>query len=219
MSNAEETAPNPEDAQQGDRKPAVIPRPNLLPWILITVCFALWGFANDITNPMVKAFSKILLMSNFEGALVQTAFYGGYFVMAIPAAIFIKKTSYKSGVLVGLGLYAVGGLMFVPASWLMTFWPFLLAYFIITCGLSFLETSCNPYILAMGPEETATQRLNFSQAFNPIGSLVGMFTASKVILARLEAAAQSERANMGAEELAQVTTVPTFLAKIFVTSA
>ncbi len=177
----------------------------LLPWILITCCFALWGFANDITNPMVKAFSKILLMNNFQGSLVQFAFYGGYFAMAFPAALFIKKTSYKAGILVGLGLYATGALLFIPASMMMTFWPFLAAYFILTCGLSFLETGANPYIMSMGSEETATRRLNFSQAFNPIGSLMGMFVASQLIIARLNAATAEARAAMVAEELQQVT--------------
>ncbi len=178
----------------------------LLPWILITCCFALWGFANDITNPMVKAFSKILLMNNFEGSLVQFAFYGGYFAMAFPAALIIKKTSYKTGILIGLGLYATGALLFIPASLMMVFWPFLVSYFILTCGLSFLETGANPYILSMGSEETATQRLNFSQAFNPIGSLMGMFTAQQLIIARLNIASATERAAMTADELQQVTT-------------
>ena len=146
----------------------------MLPFILITACFALWGFANDITNPMVKAFSKIFRMSVTEGALVQVAFYGGYFAMAFPAAVFIRKYSYKSGVLLGLGMYALGAFLFYPAMKTGNYYPFLAAYFIMTCGLSFLETSCNPYILSMGPEETATRRLNFAQAFNPIGSLVGM---------------------------------------------
>lgn len=177
----------------------------LLPWILITCCFAFWGFANDITNPMVKAFSKILLMSNFEGSLVQFAFYGGYFVMALPAALFIKRFTYKAGILMGLGLYATGALLFIPASMMMVFWPFLVAYFILTCGLSFLETGANPYILSMGSEETATQRLNFSQAFNPMGSLLGMFTARSLIIARLDAASAAERAQMGAEELQRIT--------------
>ena len=177
----------------------------LLPWILITCCFALWGFANDVTNPMVKAFSKILLMSNFEGSLVQFAFYGGYFAMAFPAALIIKKTSYKTGILIGLGLYAIGALLFIPASLMMVFWPFLLAYFILTCGLSFLETGANPYIMSMGSEETATRRLNFSQAFNPIGSLIGMFTAQELIIARLNVATAEERAAMAAEQLRQVT--------------
>lgn len=123
----------------------------VVPFILITSCFALWGFANDITNPMVKAFSKIFRMSVTDGALVQVAFYGGYFAMAFPAAIFIRRYSYKAGVMLGLGLYAAGAFMFYPAMMLGSYYPFLIAYFILTCGLSFLETSCNPYILSMGP--------------------------------------------------------------------
>ena len=139
----------------------------LVPFILVTFCFALWGFANDITNPMVKAFSKIFRMSVTDGTLVQVAFYGGYFCMAFPAAIFIRKFSYKAGVLMGLGLYAAGALLFFPAKAVGIYGCFLIAYFIMTCGLSFLETSCNPYILTMGPEETATRRLNMAQCFNP----------------------------------------------------
>ena len=166
----------------------------LVPFILVTSCFALWGFANDITNPMVKAFSKIFRMSVTDGALVQVAFYGGYFAMAFPAAMFIRKYSYKAGVLMGLGLYAVGALLFLPASWTGMYYPFLVAYFILTCGLSFLETSCNPYILTMGSEETATRRLNMAQCFNPMGSLCGMYVAMNFIQAKLNPASTDERA-------------------------
>ena len=157
----------------------------IVPFILITSCFALWGFANDITNPMVKAFSKIFRMSATDGALVQVAFYGGYFAMAFPAAMFIRRYSYKAGVLVGLGLYALGALLFYPAKMTGEYYPFLAAYFILTCGLSFLETSSNPYILSMGTEETATRRLNLAQSFNPMGSLLGMFVAMNFIQAKL----------------------------------
>ena len=166
----------------------------LVPFILVTSCFALWGFANDITNPMVKAFSKIFRMSVTDGALVQVAFYGGYFAMAFPAAMFIRKYSYKAGVLMGLGLYAVGALMFLPASMTGMYYPFLVAYFILTCGLSFLETSCNPYILSMGSEETSTRRLNLAQCFNPMGSLCGMYVAMNFIQAKLNPASTEERA-------------------------
>ena len=166
----------------------------LIPFILITSCFALWGFANDITNPMVKAFSKIFRMSVTDGALVQVAFYGGYFAMALPAALFIKKFSYKNGILMGLGLYAVGALMFLPAAKTGSYYPFLIAYFILTCGLSFLETSANPFILSMGEPETATRRLNFAQAFNPIGSLLGMWVAMNFIQAKMNPLSTAERA-------------------------
>ena len=166
----------------------------LLPFMLITFCFALWGFANDITNPMVKAFSKIFRMSVTEGTLTQVAFYGGYFAMALPAALFIRRFNYKTGILMGLGLYATGAFLFIAARSTGTYWPFLCAYFILTCGLSFLETSANPYILAMGPPETATRRLNFAQSFNPIGSLCGMFVAMNFIQARLNPLSSEQRA-------------------------
>ena len=172
----------------------------VLPFILVTLCFALWGFANDITNPMVKAFSKIFRMSVTDGSLVQVAFYGGYFAMAFPAAMFFRKFSYKSGVLMGLGLYAVGALLFFPAKLSGSFYPFLAAYFILTCGLSFLETSCNPYIMSMGTEDTATRRLNFAQAFNPMGSLCGMFVAMNFIQARLNPLDTAQRAELPASE-------------------
>lgn len=168
----------------------------VLPFILITSCFALWGFANDITNPMVKAFSKIFRMSVTDGALVQVAFYGGYFAMAFPAAIFIRRYSYKAGILLGLGLYAVGAFLFFPAKMLGEYAYFLLAYFILTCGLSFLETSANPYILSMGTEETATRRLNLAQSFNPMGSLLGMYVAMNFIQARLNPMDSDARAQL-----------------------
>ncbi|MBQ8652237.1 MAG: L-fucose:H+ symporter permease [Alistipes sp.] len=172
----------------------------LLPFILITSCFALWGFANDITNPMVKAFSKIFRMSVTDGALVQVAFYGGYFAMAFPAAMFIRRYSYKAGILMGLGLYAVGAFLFFPAKMTGSYYPFLLAYFILTCGLSFLETSANPYILSMGSEATATRRLNLAQAFNPMGSLLGMYVAMNFIQAKLNPLDTAGRATLGEVE-------------------
>ena len=169
----------------------------LVPFILITCCFALWGFANDMTGPIVKAFSKIFRMSVTEGALVQVAFYLGYFAMAFPAALFIQRHSFKAGVIVGLSLFAIGALMFLPAKMMGMYFPFLLAYFILTCGLSFLETSCNPYIYCMGTEDTATQRLNLAQAFNPIGALLGMWMAMEFVQARMSPMTTEERAGLG----------------------
>ncbi len=176
----------------------------IIPFILITSCFALWGFANDITNPMVKAFSKIFRMSVTDGALVQVAFYGGYFAMAFPAAIFIRKYSYKAGILLGLGLYALGALLFFPAKLTGSYYPFLLAYFILTCGLSFLETSSNPYILSMGTESTATRRLNLAQSFNPMGSLLGMYVAMNFIQAKLSPLDTGERATLSESQFEAV---------------
>ena len=171
----------------------VITKPFLMPFILVGLLFPLWGFANDITNPMVAAFKNILLISNFESALVQFAFYGGYCLMAIPAAIFIKKFNYKKSILMGLALYTIGCFLFIPSGKMMVFEAFLFSYFVMTCGLSFLETSANPYILSMGDEATATQRLNLAQAFNPLGSLMGMFVAKEFILAQLNPTLESGR--------------------------
>lgn len=176
----------------------------IIPFALITSCFALWGFANDITTPLVKAFSKIFRMSVTEGTLVQVAFYGGYFAMAFPAAMFIRRYSYKAGVMLGLGLYALGAFLFFPAKMTGDYYPFLIAYFILTCGLSFLETSCNPYILSMGPEETATRRLNLAQAFNPIGALSGMYVAMEFIQRRLNPLDTVERARLSDSEFEAV---------------
>ena len=172
----------------------------VLPFIVVTCCFALWGFANDITNPMVKAFSKIFRMSVTDGTLVQVAFYGGYFCMALPAALFIRRHSFKSGIIMGLALYALGVLLFIPARSIGSFAPFLIAYFILTCGLSFLETPANPYILRMGDSENATRRLNLAQSFNPIGSLAGMFVAMQFIQARLSPLDTVQRSTLGDAE-------------------
>lgn len=179
----------------------------LLPFIIITICFALWGFANDVTNPLVSSFGKIFQISKFHSSFVQIAFYLGYFCMAFPAAMFIQRYSFKAGVLLGLLLYAVGALAFIPAKYTGTFYAFLPAYFVMTCGLSFLETSCNPYIYCMGSEETATRRLNFAQAFNPIGAISGAFVALTYVSANLNPAENSERAWMVAHAPAQFEAV------------
>lgn len=164
----------------------VVSKQILLPFILITSLFALWGFANDITNPMVSAFKKILELNNTQASWVQMAFYGGYFTMAFPAAIFIKKYTYKKGIILGLVLYAVGALLFYPAAAYEEFGFFLAALYILTFGLAFLETTANPFVLSMGHEKTATRRLNLAQAFNPIGALTGLFIAQTFILGSLQ---------------------------------
>lgn len=164
----------------------VVSKNYLLPFILITSLFALWGFANDITNPMVSAFKKVLELNNKQASLVQMAFYGGYFTMALPAAIVANRFSYKSGILIGLALYAAGAILFYPAAQFQEFTFFLLALYILTFGLAFLETTANPYILSMGDESTATRRLNLAQAFNPMGALSGLFVAQTFILGALQ---------------------------------
>jgi len=162
-------------------KVPVVSKKFLLPFILTTCCFSLWGFANDFTNPLVKVFEQVFIINTSQASWLQFAFYTGYFCMAIPAVFFIRKFSYKAAILLGLGLYALGALIAVPASLLANFWLFTLTSYVITYGLAFLETACNPYILSMGDPRTATQRLNLAQAFNPIGSLCGMLVATFVL--------------------------------------
>ncbi|MFI3306913.1 MAG: L-fucose:H+ symporter permease, partial [Rikenellaceae bacterium] len=182
----------------------VVEKRYLLPFIIITSLFALWGFANDITNPMVAAFKTVMEISTAKASLIQFAFYGGYATMAIPAALFVQRYSYKKGTLLGLLLYALGALLFFPAAHLQQFEMFLVSLYILTFGLAFLETTANPYILSMGTPETSTRRLNLAQSFNPIGSLLGMFVASKLILARLQCDAQVD--SLG--EKVHFTTLP-----------
>ncbi len=168
------------------KKPPVVSKKMLIPFILVTSLFALWGFANAVTDPMVQAFKKVLELSNSQAAWVQMAFYGGYFCMALPAAIFMRKYSYKVGILIGLALYALGALLFYPAAITEEFWFFNLGLYILTFGLAFLETAANPYVLAMGAKETATQRLNLAQAFNPVGLLAGIIVAQQFVLKNLK---------------------------------
>ena len=157
----------------------------LLPFILVTSLFALWGFANDITNPMVAVFQTVMELSAGKAALIQFAFYGGYATMAIPAALFVRKYSYKAGILFGLMLYAIGAFLFIPAAAYQQFSFFCVSLYVLTFGLAFLETTANPLILSLGSKETSTRRLNLAQAFNPIGSLCGMFVASQLVLPKL----------------------------------
>lgn len=169
---------------KAEKKP-IVSRRYLLPFILITSLFALWGFANDITNPMVAAFQTVMELSATKASMVQFAFYGGYATMAIPAALFIRRFSYKNGILLGLALYAVGAFLFIPAAAYQQFSFFCLSLYILTFGLAFLETTANPFILSLGSKDTATRRLNLAQAFNPVGSLSGMAVASLIVLPNL----------------------------------
>ena len=169
-------------------QPAVVPKEYLAPFILVTTLFALWGFANNFTDPMVKVFKDVFAISNAQSSIVQMAFYGGYATMAIPAAIFIRKYSYKSGIVVGLTLFATGALLSIPAANMVNFWLFIFGIYILTFGLAFLETTANPFILSMGAEKTSTMRLNLAQAFNPIGSLGGAFIAASFVLTNVHVA-------------------------------
>jgi FHS family L-fucose permease-like MFS transporter len=164
----------------------IVSKTVIIPFILLTSLFALWGFANAVTDPMVQAFKKVLELSNSQAAWVQMAFYGGYFCMALPAALFMRKYSYKVGILIGLSLYASGALLFYPAAITEQFWFFCLGLYVLTFGLAFLETAANPYALSMGAKETATQRLNLAQAFNPVGLILGLFVAQQYVLKKLQ---------------------------------
>ncbi|MDE5688414.1 MAG: L-fucose:H+ symporter permease [Paramuribaculum sp.] len=172
------------DATHKKRAPLVAKK-YIVPFILITTLFALWGFANDITNPMVAAFQTVMELSAAKASLIQFAFYGGYATMAVPAALFIRKYSYKNGILLGLGLYAVGAFLFIPAANYEEFGFFCASLYILTFGLAFLETTANPFILSLGDKSSATRRLNLAQAFNPLGSLCGMAVASFIVLPNL----------------------------------
>ena len=169
-----------------EKSSALVSKKVLTPFILVTSLFALWGFANDITNPMVAAFGTLMELSNSKAAWVQLAFYGGYATMAIPAAMFVRRFNYKKGIILGLALYSIGALLFYPAAKFEAFGYFLISLYILTFGLAFLETTASPYIMSMGEDETATRRLNLAQAFNPFGSLLGMFVASNFILSKLK---------------------------------
>ena len=154
-----------------------------------------------MTDTLLAAFKRIMSMSDFQTSWIQLAFYGSYFLLALPAAILIKKYTYKSGVLVGLGLFIIGALLFYPASITMIYGHFLAALFILAGGLSILETAANPYIIAMGPEETGTRRLNWAQSFNPIGSISGVLLSKFFILSHLNLSTAEERAGMSSEQL------------------
>lgn len=154
----------------------------LVPFILVTLLFLLWGIANNMTDTLLSAFKKIMAMSDTQTSLIQLAFYGSYFCFALPAAIYIRKYSYKSGVILGLALYAAGAILFLPAAKAASYGFYLIAIYILAGGCSVLETTANPYILAMGAPETATRRLNVAQAFNPLGSITGILLSKYFIL-------------------------------------
>ena len=184
----------------------VIPKAILIPFVLLTACFALWGLANNMTDVLIAQFRKVFTLTDMQSGLVQTAFYGAYFILALPAALFIQRYSYKAGVLLGLGMFAFGGILFYPAAQMMEYLPFLMALFVLAGGLSILETSANPYIIAMGPQETATRRLNIAQAFNPVGSITGVLIGKIYILSQLHPATDIERVAMTSEQLATIQT-------------
>ena len=164
-----------------DNKPnnniPIVAKEYRLYFFLLVFCFALWGLLNNMNDTLVPAFAKIFMIKAVDSSLVQVAFYGAYAVLAMPAAFIIKKYSYRVGVLVGLGFYMVGAFGYVPAALLQNYNLFLVSIFVLACGLSVLETTCNPFVLSLGAQETSVRRLNFAQAFNPVGSIAGLFLA------------------------------------------
>ena len=173
----------------------------LLPFILVSMLFMLWGVANNMNDTLLAAFKRIMSMSDLQTSLVQFAFYGAYFCLALPAALFIRKYSYKSGIVLGLLLYAAGTMLFYPAGLSGSYAFFLFAIYVMACGCSVLETTANPYIMAMGPSESATRRLNIAQTLNPIGAIAGILLSRYFILSQLQSADASGRAAMPADML------------------
>lgn len=160
----------------------VAERQNLLPFALVSILFLLWGLANNMTDTLLAAFKKVMQMSDSQTSLIQFAFYGSYFCFALPAALFVKKFSYKAGIILGLMLYAGGAILFLPAAKAESYLFYLVAIYILAGGCSVLETTANPYILSMGSAETATRRLNIAQSLNPIGSIMGIILSKQFIL-------------------------------------
>lgn len=182
-------------------KPPFVHAGMRLPFALLVTCFAAWGIAANMTDPLVQVFSRIFSMTTLQASFVQFAYYGAYFLLALPAAFINRRFSYKTGILTGLGCAIAGAFLFYPAAQAMTFGFFLLALFLLAGGLSILETSANPFVIAMGPEGNATRRLNLAQAFNPVGTNIGVFLAATLILPQLNPATDAERAAMPAATL------------------
>ena len=192
--------PVPADStRESASRTRLVDRSLLVPFILLIACFAAWGAAANLTDVLVGVFRGVFDMSNFQSSLVQFAYYGAYFVLAIPAALINNRFGYKAGVLTGLGLAMVGGLLFIPASQVLEYSMFLLALFVLASGLSILETSANPFVIAMGDEATSTQRLNLAQAFNPIGANIGVLMGALLILPGLTP--EASKVIMSPEEL------------------
>ena len=159
-----------------------IERKYLVPFALVTSMFLLWGLANNMTDTLLAAFKRIMSMSDTQTSFIQFAFYGSYFCFALPAALFIRKKSFKAGIILGLSLYSLGAILFMPAAYAASYGFYLVAIYIMAGGCSVLETSANPYILSMGSPETATRRLNIAQSFNPVGSIIGIVMSKYFIL-------------------------------------
>ena len=182
----------------------MVPKKHLPIFALLVSCFALWGLLNNMTDNLVPSFQKIFMTSQSTAGFVQISFYGAYSVIALLASFLIQRAGYRVGVLVGLGVYCLGALLYVPACALQSFWTYIVGIFIVAGGCAVLETTCNPYVLALGDEATAVRRLNFAQMFNPVGSFAGIFLAQQLILANLNPATTEERQAMAPDALAKI---------------
>jgi MFS transporter, FHS family, L-fucose permease len=171
---------------QKQNKYSFISAGTILPFVLVTTLFFMWGIPNNLNGVLIKQFMKSMELSRFQAGLIQSAFYMGYFVFAVPAAILMRRYSYKTGIVFGLLLYAIGCVMFWPAAIIGEYGFFLISLFVIASGLAFLETGANPFIALLGPSGSSEQRLNFSQAFNPIGSVVGVLLGTVFIFSGVE---------------------------------
>jgi MFS transporter, FHS family, L-fucose permease len=192
-------AASPATAQPDRTTHPLVDKNMIVLFAVVICCFTAWGIAADLTAPMVAAFKQIFSMSTFQASLVQFAYYGAYFALALPAAFINQRFGYKIGLLTGLGLAALGALLFYPASEIMTYSMFLAALFTLAAGLSILETSANPYVMSMGPEANSTRRLNLAQAFNPVGTNIGVLLATVLVLPKLNS--PIDRASVAPEQL------------------
>src|ERR1700712_1008092 len=193
---------NAADKASATKQP-LLPIGNLGPFFLVTSLFFLWAIPNNLNDILIRQFMKSFALTRFEGGLVQSAFYMGYFLLAIPAALLMRRAGYKAGILTGLLLFAAGTFLFYPAALLGQYWFFLLALFVMASGLAFLETASNPFIAQIGAPESSERRLNFSQAFNPIGAITGagvgtVFILSGVELSKSQVAARMAQGTYGA---------------------
>ena len=171
---------------------------------MLVACFALWGLLNNMTDNLVPSFQRIFTIPQSEAGLIQVAFYGAYAVLAILASVLIEEFSYRVGLLISLGIYILAALCYIPACITQSFELYFIAIFVVAGGCSLMETTCNPYVLSLGPDKTAVRRLNFAQAFNPVGSLMGILLAQQLILANLNPAGAEERAAMAPEQLKEI---------------
>ena len=184
------------------RSTPVVPRRYLGIFAMLTSCFALWGLLNNMTDNLVPSFQRIFMTSQSTAGFVQISFYGAYSAVAVFASLLIQKAGYRVGVLAGLGVYVLGALLYVPACILQSFWTYIVGIFVVAGGCAVLETTCNPYVLALGDESTAVRRLNFAQMFNPLGSFAGIILAQQLILSNLNPATMAERQAMAPDALA-----------------